>query len=544
MVHGFVPHRARHEATDEAVTNVLSEVESTQPSIPEIRVLLIDDDEDDYVIIRDLIEEARHTRYALSWESTYVAGYAALVGGGYDACLVDYRLDRHNGIDLLRSAIEQGCTIPIVMLTGRGDDEIDTAAMNAGAADFLVKGKIDPDDLERALRHAIDRAAGWRSVRMAEAKQRAMMAGIPDTVFRVSPEGTILDYRAGIESDPAIGIVGDEATLSSAFGPSVASTLMDAVREAMASGVACSCEMTREGMINVRHFEARVIPVEDANEVVVIARDFTDEKVASQRLEDLAQAKDRFLGRISHDLRTPLTTVLGYTDLLRTEWSQFTSEEHFEMIDAVGRGAAKIGHLFDDTLVMARYETDRLVLAPARVNLAWHGARAAKMFAGDADVEIIDEGSAAFAVADPIRLDQILRHLVSNAASHGGQHIEIVTGQTQGRSWIEVRDDGAGIPESERPWAQEPLDRSDQSLDTSVSVGVGLTVSHRLAHLMQGDLTYRYESGWSKFRLEFEAADQLAECATLENVDARQPSAGPGRDGSESRSDSVLPWLQ
>ncbi len=524
------------------MANVLSATGSGRPSASDLRVLLIDDDEDDFVIIRDLIEDARHTRCILSWESTYACGHAALMAGGYDACLVDYRLDRHNGIDLLRSAIEQGCTIPIVMLTGRGDDEIDTAAMNAGAADFLVKGKIDPDDLERALRHAVERAAGWRSVRRAEAKQRAMMAGIPDTVFRVSPEGLILDYLAGIDSDPAVGEVGDNTTLTKAFGRVVGATLLESVRDAMASRAASSCEMTREGTLNMHHFEARVIPVDDANEVVVIARDITDEKVASQRLEDLAQAKDRFLGRISHDLRTPLTTVLGYTDLLRSEWSQFTEQEHGEMIDAIGRGAAKIGYLFDDTLVMARYETDRLVLAPSRVNLAWHGARAAETFASDAEVEIIDEEAAAFAMADPIRLDQILRHLVSNAAIHGGSHIVIMTGQAQGRSWIEVRDDGAGIPQDERPWNREQSNRSAQTLDTSVSVGVGLTVSHRLAHLMEGDLTYEYESGWSTFRLEFPAAEQSAARRANVDVEAGGRTNGLGHESDKPRREGVLGW--
>lgn len=486
------------------------------------RVLLIDDDEDDFVIISDLIDAARHTQHVLSWESTYAAGHAALLSGGYDVCLVDYRLDQGDGIDLLRSMIHEGCTTPVVMLTGLGDDEIDAAAMRAGAADYLVKGDIDADDLERALRHAIERAAGVQSIRLAEAKQRAMMAGIPDTVFRVSRDGVILDYRAGIASDPAAGAVGIDTTLETAFGADVASTLMDCVESTMASGVSRACEFTREGTISLRHFEARVVPIDEANESVVIVRDFTDEKAAALRLEDLTQAKDRFLGRISHDLRTPLTAVLGYSDLLATDWTEFTQVERSEMIDAIGSGAARIGDLFEDALVMARHEIDSLVIAPTRVDLAWHAKKAAETIADRVAVETVAETTSAFADVDPNRLDQILRHLISNAVLHGGQHTLIVTGEMEGTSWIEVCDDGTGIPEDERNQIFEPAERSSGTLDTAASAGVGLTVSRRLASLMDGVLTYEYESGWSKFRLEFPAAGPQPASETLKNSDAEK----------------------
>lgn len=485
-------------------------------------VLLIDDDEDDFVIIRDLIDAARHARYVLSWESTYVAGHAALLSGAYDVCLLDYRLDLGNGIDFVRSVTAEGCTTPIVMLTGRGDDEIDTAAMKAGAADYLVKGEIDTDDLERALRHAIERAAGWRSIRQADAKHRAMLAGIPDTVLRVSRDGAILDYRAGIASDPAVSAVGDNATLVTAMGEDVAATLMDCLEATMVSGAAHSCEFTRAGAINLAHFEARIVPIDEANEAVVIVRDFTDEKAAAMRLDDLTQAKDRFLGGISHDLRTPLTAVLGYSDLLRTEGTQFTPSERSEMLDAIGVGAATIGDLFEDALVMARHEIDSLVITPTRVDLAWHAAKVAESIARDGAVEMVAECSAAFAEVDPVRLDQILRHLISNAVVHGGPHRMIVTGESDGKSWIEVRDDGTGIPGDERPWIFDPLGRSSRTLNTAVSAGVGLTVSHRLASLMDGVLTYAYESGWSKFRLEFPAAGPRTGSEPVESVDAAE----------------------
>lgn len=474
--------------------------------VADVRLLLIDDDEDDCIIIRDLLHATRHVHYDFSWESTWDRGREALLRGEHDVCLLDYQLDEGTGIDLLQDVTQEGCTTPIVILTGYGDEALDIAAIRAGAADYLMKEGLASEELERTLRHAIERAASWRSTRQAVANQRAMMTGIPDTVFRVSRDRRILDFSAGIVGESAEWSVDGDSTLASTFGAGVGDVLAQCLERAMASGETHSCEFTREGTINLHFFEARFIPVEEANEAVVIVRDFTDERAGERRLEDLAQAKDRFLSRISHDLRTPLTTVLGYTDLLDTEWAQFTSAERREMITAIGRGAATLGHLFEDALVMARHEIHSLVLAPTRVDLAQHAAKATAAFGGDGEVEADVTAGVVFAEVDPLRLDQILRNLVSNAVLHGGPHATVVTGVTAGSSWIEVRDDGTAIPEEERSGIFNASDRSLTILNNSVSAGVGLTVSLRLATLMGGDLTYRYDRGWNKFRLQFPSA--------------------------------------
>jgi signal transduction histidine kinase len=73
----------------------------------------------------------------------------------HDVCLVDYRLGEHNGVEFIERAMQRECRAPIILLTGQGDHEIDMAAMNAGAADFLNKGQINADMLERSIRYAI-----------------------------------------------------------------------------------------------------------------------------------------------------------------------------------------------------------------------------------------------------------------------------------------------------------------------------------------------------------------------------------------------------
>jgi two-component system cell cycle sensor histidine kinase/response regulator CckA len=75
----------------------------------------------------------------------------------HEVCLVDYRLGAQNGIELLRAAIERGCAAPIILLTGQGEHEIDLEAMKAGAADYLVKSRLDARLLERSIRYALER---------------------------------------------------------------------------------------------------------------------------------------------------------------------------------------------------------------------------------------------------------------------------------------------------------------------------------------------------------------------------------------------------
>jgi signal transduction histidine kinase len=122
-----------------------------------VRVLLIDDDEDSRLITQGLLARVDHARYTLEWKGGYDAGLEALRNGGYDACLLDYRLGARDGLELLRQAQADGSRVPIIIMTGQGEHAIDVQAMKAGAADYLGKEELDASRLERSIRHAIER---------------------------------------------------------------------------------------------------------------------------------------------------------------------------------------------------------------------------------------------------------------------------------------------------------------------------------------------------------------------------------------------------
>jgi signal transduction histidine kinase len=120
-----------------------------------VRVLLVDDDRDDYLLTRDLFAEIPEGRFKLDWVSDYQSGLAALCAGEHDVYLIDYRLGAKTGLDLLAEARERGCTSPVILFTGQSMWEVDLAAMEAGAADYLEKGRLDATLLERAIRYAL-----------------------------------------------------------------------------------------------------------------------------------------------------------------------------------------------------------------------------------------------------------------------------------------------------------------------------------------------------------------------------------------------------
>jgi signal transduction histidine kinase len=176
-----------------------------------LRVLLADDDQDDYVITRDLFRSVAN-RYDLDWVSTYEAALQAVDLNQHDLYLFDYRLGEADGLELLREVIAKGCKAPIILMTGLDDDEIDTRAMQSGAADYLVKGQLDAKLLERTVRHALERKRAADDLKAYAAEIENKNRELAEAV-RVAREATELksQFLANVSHEirtPMNGVLG------------------------------------------------------------------------------------------------------------------------------------------------------------------------------------------------------------------------------------------------------------------------------------------------------------------------------------------------
>ena len=161
-----------------------------------VRLLLVEDDEDDYLLTRELLIDIGSTQqYILDWVTSYEAALEAIRHQQHDVYLLDYRIGAHSGLDLVRAITASGKTAPGILLTGQGDRLVDVEAMEAGAADYLVKGEITPALLDRAIRYARQHAQAQAVLQQRERRFRTLIEHSFDAIVLLGPEGTVI-YRS------------------------------------------------------------------------------------------------------------------------------------------------------------------------------------------------------------------------------------------------------------------------------------------------------------------------------------------------------------
>ncbi|MDJ0663081.1 MAG: PAS domain-containing sensor histidine kinase [Acidimicrobiia bacterium] len=230
--------------------------------------------------------------------------------------------------------------------------------------------------------------------------------------------------------------------------------------------------------------------------------DITERRRASQALEELVRSKDELIASVSHELRTPLTVVHGLAQELNSNWVSFTVPEQKEFIGMISHQSAEVAHIVEDLLVAARADIGKLPISVGSVDLRSE-VYSALASVPDLDVELEQVGSTTpVAFADPSRVRQIIRNLLANAHRYGGSQVRVRYASENGRAWLEVCDDGDGVSGTDAAKIFEPYERAHNAVGQPMSVGLGLTVSLKLARLMGGSLSYSHSDGWSVFRLE------------------------------------------
>ena len=157
---------------------------SSQP----LRILLVDDDEDDYVLTRDVLRSFCHPQTQIEWVDHDEDALPALAGNRHDVCLMDYHLGARNGVELLQAAQAAGSSVPVILLTGQGSRLVDLEAMKGGAVYYLDKNRLNALDLERAIRYSIERAHMLRLVQQANVRLEERVAERTAELRRVNVE--------------------------------------------------------------------------------------------------------------------------------------------------------------------------------------------------------------------------------------------------------------------------------------------------------------------------------------------------------------------
>jgi PAS domain S-box-containing protein len=148
-----------------------------------IKILIVDDDEDDFLITKQYIDNIEGQNFIIDPCYKYSEAERKICEGKHDLYFIDYRLGAKTGLELIQESIANDCEEPFILLTGNGNHALDIMAMESGAVDYLVKGELSSEKLERCIRYSLERASSIKALRAKETKFRHIFERSKDTVF-------------------------------------------------------------------------------------------------------------------------------------------------------------------------------------------------------------------------------------------------------------------------------------------------------------------------------------------------------------------------
>jgi two-component system, cell cycle sensor histidine kinase and response regulator CckA len=255
-----------------------------------LHVLLIDDDEDDCALTRDLVSQMRAPLEAeMRWASSYQEGLVALQQPWTEVCLLDYRLGARDGLELLGEVRSSGCTCPIIVLTGKGNDQTDAMAMRAGADDYLFKGDLTVALLERSFRYALERARNLDALRASEQRYRSIFENSSDAILIAELETQAIRYANAAAAALSGYSVSELCAMTVAqLSPPDALQSNMAAFAAVVVGEKTRAEglpaLRKDGVIRILDVAAAPITVGGRPMIAGFFRDVTDRQRAEQAL--------------------------------------------------------------------------------------------------------------------------------------------------------------------------------------------------------------------------------------------------------------------
>jgi signal transduction histidine kinase len=408
-----------------------------------LRILIVDDSSEDRELYRRLLGQDPENGYELLETDLGEEGLRLAQEEDPDCLLLDYRLPDMDGLEFL-SRLQR--PLPVIVLTGQGNESVAVQAMKGGAQDYLLKGSITRQELRRAVQNAVEKVA----LRFEVEERTAEVARANEALQRM---------------------YGEQEEL---------------VRERTAELSRANEELKRE--IRVRQWAE-----EERARLLVL------EQAARKQAEDANRIKDEFLATLSHELRTPLNAILGWAQVLRSGKVDAPTTER--ALEAVERNARAQAQLISDLLDVSRIITGklRLELRPVELSRILDAALDSVRPAAEAKeihLHIVPGQVAGPFVGDPDRLQQVFWNLLSNAIKftpQGGtvevrlRHTPEGNPPTPQMAELAVTDTGMGIRPDFLPYV---FDRFRQAESTTTrhhgGLGLGLSIVRHLVELHGG----------------------------------------------------------
>jgi two-component system, cell cycle sensor histidine kinase and response regulator CckA len=297
-----------------------------------IRVLIVDDAPEHAEMVKDFIHLIGSWSSAhVDTASTYDGALKMLRTSSYDVAFFDYYLDRGDGLDLLRDARAIGADMPVIVLTGRGAEEVAVEVMKAGAADYLNKSNLSIEAIEQAIRHAVAIGDRERQRRHAEAALRASEERFRALVENSSDALLMIDLRAIVNFISASSQRHLGWTAAEMMGRSLFEFLHADDREYAEArmgealrnpGATISAEVRfkhKDGhWRTMETFAVNRLEEPAVGAIVINARDITDRRRLENQLRQSQKmdAVGRLAGGVAHDFNNLLTAILGYCNLI------------------------------------------------------------------------------------------------------------------------------------------------------------------------------------------------------------------------------------
>jgi PAS domain S-box-containing protein len=477
--------------------------------IAPIRVLIIDDDEEDFLITSEYIKKIRNRQFIIDWCYKYKDAFDHIRSADYDIYFIDYYLGVKTGLDLLKDALQQQCEKPLVLLTGMGNQKIDIEAMEAGAFDYLVKLELNTEKLERCIRYSLDRAATLKALKTNERKFRSIFERSKDAVFLTDENLVFKDMN--IITSELSGYDKEELMQLSLYqllaNQQEASLIKEQLRlngnvEDKELELLARNGKKIYGILSV----SRERDVDNNIYIQGIIHDITNLKRAEKatlQAEKLGAA-NRLVRTLAHEVRNPLNNISLSIEQLFAE----TNEEEGQKVylDIIQRNSTRINDLITE-LLDSSYPLES-VLEKNALQAILDDCMATiidRITLKKINWKLVYPNEDAYIMADAAKLKIAFTNIIINAIEAmkeetGELDISVTSENTH--HLVSIKDNGTGINSESLPHLFEPYFTSKRN---GLGLGLATTLNIIQLHKATIDVLTNTESG-SNFILKFARA--------------------------------------